>query len=457
MLSPTSTAIAIAALCYMGLLASKAATDQLAAGRHLDITVATAGIWQYAREICIVILAGALLASVARHRKQLRQKMLVAIGPFFVAVFLTGMTVATVIRPAVPVAAVLAGLRVIYITAIALAIRHYSPEERSDLLRLLAKLLLPLLLIEAVLAYQQVRYGAPTLGRTQLGARPWGTYASANNLGLAMLGILVLLVAARIRWWWMWLLPIAAVCVATGSRTAVLGFALVCGGILVARWRNRITGFPFAVLAVYSVYTWASSAAVSGRAISGEARLKTWTMAQDSLHGFSYLFGNGVGTGTNSYVTMAGTAQVGSNAAITDSAFLAAMLSLGAVGLGLYIWSYMWLWRAVAFEQRIVLLPMLGITMLTFNAPEVAPFNLLMAVAIGCSLPVCRCGSGSKHDGAVQLSPRARRHSVGASDGRPALEHSGVGADLRSRPGAAEQSGTDHRRRQSGAVPREIE
>jgi hypothetical protein len=139
-----------------------------------------------------------------------------------------------------------------------------------------------------------------------------------------------------------------------------------------------------ALLGLYAVYGWASSQQVSGRVISGEARLGTWETAWSSLSGWERLFGAGLGTGTNALVALVGYDAAGP-AAVSDSAFVAAFLSLGLLGLAGYLAAYLVLWRVVAFEHRFALLPMLGLALVTFNAVEVSPFNVLVALTVGAA------------------------------------------------------------------------
>jgi hypothetical protein len=137
-----------------------------------------------------------------------------------------------------------------------------------------------------------------------------------------------------------------------------------------------------------------SSRAISGRRIAGEARFGTWLDAWSTLDGpIEKFFGAGVGTGTNGTVALLGTRNI-AGGGISDSTFMAALLGLGIVGLLTFIGAYVALWPAVRFDRRITLLPMVGLTALTFNVVEVSPFNILLAVALGCSMGSQPAGSG---------------------------------------------------------------
>lgn len=369
----------VAGVCYLGLVTNREQAAGLAAGVRLDLSQATSNPWQYVREAVTLALLGALV----RRRERRSVRLLAGRWVWLLGTLVALVALATLLRGDLPVGAVLTGLRFVYIAGVAVAVARLSPAERRTLLPRVAWLLVPLLLVEAVLAFGQVRQGPSTLGTTQLGFRPWGTYASSNNLGLFALGVGAVLAVTRIRWSRTWLAVVGATCLATGSRTAVLGFCLVVGGLLAAHWKRRLGFAPLAAVGLYVVYGWASSEQVSGRVIDGEARFETWRTAWSTLSGWERVFGAGIGSGTNSLVALTGY-QSGAN--VSDSAFVAALLSLGVIGLAGYVAAYGALWRVVSFERRLILLPMLGLTLVSFNAPEVSPFNLLLAVVIGCSV-----------------------------------------------------------------------
>jgi hypothetical protein len=405
-------AVLAAVVCYIGLVANRDQTAGLAAGIRLDLTQATAGPWQLVREaVTLVILAMLLQASRGPALPR---------WAWLLGTLLAFEVLAMLLRAEIPAAAVVTGLRFAYVALIAVAVSRWNDEARTEMLRLLTLMLVPLLVVEAVIAFGQVLHGPTTLGATQLGARPWGTYASSNNLGLFALGVGALLCLTRIKGWHAWLGLVGALCLATGSRTAVLGFCLMLAGLLAARWRRRLAFAPLAGLALYAVYTWASSEQVSGRVISGEARFGTWSAAWGTLDGFEKLLGAGVGAGSNTLVGLVGYGGVSTAAAVSDSAFVAALLSLGLVGVAGYVAVYASLWHLVPFDRRLLLLPMLGLALVTFNAPEVSPFNLLMALAVGCSIR-----RGPSDDDVPAVSRRRSRTARPA----PAGSSPGPGSD----------------------------
>lgn len=423
--APKRIAFAIAAICAIGLVANQAQAAALAAGIPLSLQGPTGVGWQYAREGLTVLLLAVLLAGVFRARRRASVRPAVSLPMLGFAAFLLVTVGRTLIYELQPLSGVLTGLRFVYIGAIALCVRYYDAEDRRTLLKSLSAWLAPLILVEAVIAAIQVRTGLPTMGATFLGSRPWGTYSSANNLGLAMLAFAAIVTMARNRYWRTLTVISGLTCLATGSRTGIIGFFLIITGLALARWRSRWLMVPVIGVLVYAVYTFASSTAVSGRTLDGEARFATWSSVWSALHGWwDKLLGAGVGAGTNAQATHLGSARL-AGYSYTDSAVLATALSVGVVGAVWLLVAYGWAWREVEFRYRFLLLPVLGLCSLSFNVPEVAPFNLLLAVAIGVALPEPlprNSGSGvGVESGAgevVDVGGADRVRDVGARDHR---------------------------------------
>lgn len=386
--SPRLVGLAVAAICYIGLVANQAYAEALAQGRWLvDPEVAPPVTWQFLREGATLLLLLVLWLGCARIRRRDGAPWVVALPLLAALGVLAVLFARTLLFEQQTLTGAVTGLRLVYISLIALCIRYYDTDGRQQLLRALALGLTPLLLIETYLAGQQVLNAPPTVGATFLGARPWGTYFSPNNLGLAMLAFAIVVIMARRRYWRTLTAVAGLTCLATGSRTAIIGFVLVLVGAALAKFRSRWLLLPVLGAMAYAVYNFASSSAVSGRTIRGESRLETWSAVWSHLRTWpDRLFGAGVGAGSNAQSTLLGSAER-AGFSITDSVWTGTVLSLGLLGVLVVAVVYAWLWGAVAFEYRFLILPALGLAALSFNVPEVAPFNLLVAVAIGCALP----------------------------------------------------------------------
>jgi hypothetical protein len=383
-------ALAILTICYLGLIANREQTDRLASGLSIDLTAPTVSPAQIARDAILVAMVAWLAIAIPLHQgvhpAAVRISRPVVLAGIFVATSVT----ASLVRgtDAITVAVGLRGTAAIALLAL---IRHYSAEDRSRLLRLVATGLIPFVLIEAAVAIHQVMVGPVTLGRTAFGARPWGTFASANNLGLAMLAAALFLGLARPRGWRYVLVITAGTCLLSGSRTAVLGSVLVIAGMAVARWRSRGAWVPTACVCLVGIYAAASSAAVSGRSIEGEARLAYWKSSLGMLDGpTDWLIGKGAGVASNALVGLRGTHGV-TGPAISDSTLMATTLSFGMLGLAGLLIGFVAVTRLIGFERRFVLIPAVALAALTFNVPELSPFNVLVALAVGCSLMPCKC------------------------------------------------------------------
>jgi hypothetical protein len=392
MVSPRVVAVSVVAICYLGLIANRGQADRLAAGLPLDLANPTVSAWQVARDGLLVIVVAALLFTLPRHQRTTAAETRIPPVALLSALFVAVASIATLLRHDSGILALAVGLRGVVVVILLVLVRHYGPEDRALLLRWIAIGVIPFVAVEAAIAYLQVTGGPATLGRTMFGSRPWGTFASSNNLGLAMLGCLTITVLARPRLWRLVVLVAAATCLLAGSRTAILGVILVLTGAIAARWRTRGAAMPLGLGLLFAVYSFASSAAVSGRTIDGEARFGNWQRISASIDGpASWLIGQGIGAGSNGVVGLQGT-RGAAGSTISDSTIVATVLSFGLVGLTGLVIGFVALWRATAFDRRFVVLPMLLIAALSFNVPELSPFNVLIAVAAGSALPPCKCG-----------------------------------------------------------------
>lgn len=384
--APMIAAVLVAAVVYIGLIANQEVAEGLAAGRRLDLSESTAGIWQYIREGIVAMLCVYLLAFVGRKKRARLGRISVSPWVILTLVYVGAQLVRGLLDPTIGDAVAVVGLRFLYIASIAASVRYFDAGQRATLLRVLVRLLIVFLCIESAVALWQVIEGRPTLGTTALGARPWGTYASANNLGLAAVGIGLIIALSRVRGRWFWLALCFALTFATGSRTSILAMLAIFIGMLAARWKGRLLLLPIGAIFFYGFYGFSSSQAVSGRVISGEGRLDLWATALAGLGGpVEYLFGNGLGYGSNAATTILGSSSlVGTT--VSDSTAVSAILSVGFVGLALFIAAFVVAAKRMAFSRRYVVLGPILLTAFSFNIPELSPINVLLAIAVGVSL-----------------------------------------------------------------------
>lgn len=381
------TAVLIIGVVYIGLVANQEIAAELAAGRRLDLSTATAGFWQVLREGVLLLLALYLLRNVAREKKRLIGKVTISPWVVLAAIYFIGQIARAFVDPEISDTVALLGLRFLYIASIAASLRYFDPTQRQTLVRVLARALIIFLLIEAGIAALQVLQGPPVLGTTLLGSRPWGTYASSNNLGLAVVGIAVVLAVSNVKWRGFWLVSCLAVAMATGSRTAILGVGLVFAGMMVARWKHRLLLVPIGAILFYAFYQFSSSQAVSGRIIDSEGRIDLWGTAFDSLNSVgSVLFGNGLGYASNAATSALGMNALVGSVTIADSTIVATVLSVGVVGLALFASALVTVIRHMEYERRFTVLGPLLLTAFSFSVAELSPLNILLAVAIGVSL-----------------------------------------------------------------------
>ncbi|MCR2808902.1 MULTISPECIES: hypothetical protein [unclassified Microbacterium] len=202
---------------------------------------------------------------------------------------------------------------------------------------------------------------------------------------MAALGILLVVAVSRSRLRPLWMVAALFLCVVSGSRNAILGAFLALTGLLIARWRFRALAVPAIAAAAAVVLSFASSSSISGREIEGEGRFAAWTQSLSRLNDpFLWLFGKGPGTGTNAAVVLAGKDSVGGNA-VSDSGVVMVTLGFGVLGVVMLVACLFTAVKRLHPEITLTLIPPIVVCTIVFNSPEVSPFNILAAAALGIS------------------------------------------------------------------------
>ena len=323
------------------------------------------------------------------RREKVRRFGRVTFSPwvFLILIVVAFQMLRALFDPDIPDNVAVLGLRFLYLASIVASIRWFDTEQRTVLVNNLARILVVFLLIEVVIAMQQIVNGPATLGTTAFGARPWGTFSSPNNLGLALLGVALILVMSTIRYRWVWIFVAVGMTFAVGSRTAILAAVVLLAAVVSAKWRRRGLLIPVAAIALVALYQFTTSEAVSGRVIDGEARLDVWGAALSQLTtAAEWLFGLGLGYGSNAAATALGTANLTASVAYSDSMLVSMVLSQGFVGLALLVAAFITVAVRLQFDRRFIILAPLLIAGFSFNVTELSPINILAAVAIGVSM-----------------------------------------------------------------------
>lgn len=380
--SPRALSAVITAVIYLSLISDIPTVTRLWSGQSASIGDFAATPIQYARQ-AVLFLATLVLAIQWLQRSTVKLSRAVLLYVIFIAV-----EAARALLDSGGLVNVAFGLRVPSLLVIGLAFSVIPPDYRLRCVGWMCRALFPLLLIEAGIAVVQLLWAPPTVGESALGARPWGTFASPDNLGLYALGYLLLLVqGARIapRVVYPGCVIALLLCVTTGSRTAILGGLLILGGVILGRLRLRLLLIPLAIVALVTTGIVASTPAVSGRAIEGEGRFDIWADAFLQLSSpFEWFFGAGFGAGSNAATVVAGAQAAASN--IVDSAFVAVVLSTGLLGMAFFAYGGVQALRAMPSAARWTIAPALLLACSAFNVPDVSPINLLAAAAIGLAI-----------------------------------------------------------------------
>ena len=377
----------VAAVVFVGLIANQNVAELLSQGRRLDLSESTVSIWQFVREGLLVVLAGYLLLFVAREKRRRTGKVTVSPWVVLVLVFVGAQLVRALLDTDIPDTVALIGLRFLYVASIAASIRWFDPDQRAMLLRILARLLIVFFVIEATIAAGQIINGPSTLGVTVFGSRPWGTYASSNNLGLSFVGIALILALSRVKWRWFWLIACAGMTLTTGSRTAILSVLLIFVGMAVAHWKHRLLLVPIGAIGFYAVYILTSTQAVSGRNIDEEGRLDLWASSLAVLDGpGTFIFGQGLGYASNAATTALGKLSLTGSVVVSDSTIVATMLSMGLLGVVIFAAAFITAAARTEYARRYMVFGPLLLIAFSFNVAELSPVNVLLAVAVGVSL-----------------------------------------------------------------------
>lgn len=376
-------AVWISVIVYLGLVTNRSVSEQLWLGRHPDLAESFAGPWQYVREGLTVLLIIWLAWGWLVRRRSSRLPITVPVAVALALLLFIFQAARVAIDPELPLRNIAIGARVFYIAAIAILVGALPQRVKVEAIRFLTLLLIPMAVAELALAIRQILFAPGVLGTTFLGSRPWGSYSSANSLGMSAIGMLLVSALQRSRSSTVLGLICIAICLLSGSRNAILGAALVLGGLLVAQYRARLLLIPAGVALFFIALDAASSQAISGRSISGEGRFTAWSSAVDLTAGpFEFLFGRGLGIGTNGAVVLSGRSAA-EGTAISDSSLTMMFVGLGVVGLAAYICALGYAAARMRYDLRSVVIPCLALSALTFNLPEISPLNLLAAVVLG--------------------------------------------------------------------------
>lgn len=284
----------------------------------------------------------------------------------------------------VPMIAALAGLRMFQympLIFVAYVVAYYYGNEPF---KTIGRVLMLYVFVQSVLAvYELLFLPGFVFGRTFLGPRPFGTLPSPIHFGLTMSACALYFSFLNRRYW---VFVCVFLCVASGSRTAMLAVCLVLGYMVIRRfpvWDRVVLvlmGLPLAYLA----YSAVSTRSLSGRELKGEARVDVWLQALDNIQGAGdFLFGWGVGLGANTLGTLFGRGYL-QGQYMSDSVFIFLIGSYGMIGVLLYLAAIMLLLYNHRRDLRmLILLTALLFFSAVFTIWELFPLNALLCVMLG--------------------------------------------------------------------------
>lgn len=295
------------------------------------------------------------------------------------------------------------GLRVLQYAPLVVVGLLVAVRSRERLLVALAPVLKTLLVLWLPLAIYQVVRAPPVQGRTALGSRAFGTFNEANLFGVTVATVALWLVCTKMlerdgRWRvsdGAWLALCLALCILSGSRTAVALATVAVAFPLFALFRRLLDRVVLASLLpalLLAALVAASSTAISGRRTDpfADARLDNWARILSNVEGpVDLLFGWGLGLGSNTVSALFGYDRFPGQF-IADSHYVFVLGSFGLVGLLLYLATLVPVALrgpqpvAVAFVAYVLLF---GVPFLPF---ELFPANVLLFLLWGTLLGIGR-------------------------------------------------------------------
>lgn len=370
----------------------------LMAGSREVLDATRDGRIRLAREAVVALLAVLLVNAAAEHKRREHGGFDASPAAVLLGVLLAFEAARTVLSGDPPELVVI-GLRAVPLLLIAACLPHYSPAALGEVLDRVARGVRWFLLAQAALVVYQVTSTPQTFGRTFAGSRAYGSFPAPNNLGMAVIAVMVLLVARKPRGWRVLAWLCVALAVTTGSRTALLGVLLVAASGPASRLPAKaLLAYPAGLLLAGLGLVFSGST-FSGRQISGEGRFDQWLRLVDQAHGpMDWLFGLGVGAGSNAAATT-GQDVTG----VSDSTLVATFLSFGALGVAALVAGVVKVATRGDGPLNLRYLPAVLLAGMSFNVPEISPLNIVAVLFIGAAMP--RCG-GSGGAGSL-LPPRA--------------------------------------------------
>lgn len=389
---PVRVVVAILlAIAYISLVAHREFTDKISERRAIPFNEATVGMWQYLREGLVLLLVLLLLnGTIAQARA--RGRLHIPGTTVAWALFLGVVVVTTIARGGA--GTVLYGARFVTIPLLlVLLAANYDLSTRQSIARQVSVGLIPYLILQAAVTFGQLSGAPPVYGAGMFGTRGWGTFPAPNNLGLTMVGLVLIFVVGRPRCWQLWATLAFGVAFLTGTRLAILAILLIPALRSCRRSKARLVALIPLGLLGFAAYTVASTKAVSGRELDSEARLGVWANMLSKIDSpIQAMLGSGLGVGTNAELAAGGGGGfITGDGGFTDSTVLAVLFSMGIFGL---IGGVAWLLRLRSMSDpqlRFVLWPPILLASLAFNITELSPFNVLAAAAAAVAL-----GSGAR-------------------------------------------------------------
>ncbi|UXH43178.1 O-antigen ligase family protein [Rossellomorea vietnamensis] len=290
---------------------------------------------RFLREAILCIIVFYMIFWIKKYPSP--SKSFLAVTIFFFCYTL--LEIANMISKEYPLLVPISGLRIFQYTPIAYAGFILASNNYTVSLEKIANSLKFFLLIQLVAGIYQILNAPPFFGSTILGSRPFGTFSSPNIFGLtfASCGLLFYFTNNKKNNKWILLSLIGASI--SGSRSAFLGAVIILGFIFLFKLtkKSRLLFIPSIPLILTSIYFISRSPLISGRDIQGEPRFAVWdTILQNLNSSFDFLFGWGLGLGSNTVTNIFGY-DFFDGQFFSDSVYIFVFSSYGIIGFLFYL------------------------------------------------------------------------------------------------------------------------
>jgi O-Antigen ligase len=330
-------------MIFASLITSVTEVAQLLGGTQITSVKVVSGLRLIREAIYLVLLLDFVLCSTtARSVPLLNWPTLLFVS---VTLLMLGIAAFRAVTLDIALPVILSGMRFLeYVPLALISCAVFASAGSRPFIRI-GRWVFIYLIIESAIGLAETRLPYFMWGKTFIGARAFGTFTHPNLFGAAVAFCYVFLYSTLSPRWRQVALVIALFdVVASGSRAGMLGMLAVIFVLLYKRLKNpwtRIASGVIGLLLSPAVLVLGSSSALTGRATGigeggGYERLGVWARVLQKLDsGVPFVFGWGMGLGSNTAFALYGEGLTRQGGYISDNTFFFLVGSYGMLGVAL--------------------------------------------------------------------------------------------------------------------------